>query len=92
MVAVLTEQGFTEVRDAEGAKLAASGFCAARAYNSPHITREAMSNAGRDLEQINLLLVQSLSQTRERYLGSEQEIAVPVNDSLGLEEPIRSRQ
>jgi len=40
--------------------------------------------AGGDLEQIKFLLGHSYIQTTERYLGSEQEIAVAVNDSLGL--------
>lgn len=40
--------------------------------------------AGGDLEQIKLLLGHSSIQTTERYLGSEQEIAIAVNDSLGL--------
>ena len=40
--------------------------------------------AGGDLEQIKSLLGHSSIQTTERYLGSEQEIAVAVNDSLGL--------
>jgi hypothetical protein len=35
------------------------------------------------LEQIKLL-GHSSSQTTERYLGSEQEIAIAVNDNLGL--------
>jgi integrase len=39
---------------------------------------------GGDLEQIKFLLGHSSIQTTERYLGSEQEIAVAVNDSLGL--------
>jgi integrase len=39
---------------------------------------------GGDLEQIKFLLGQSSIQTTERYLGSEQEIAVAVNDNLGL--------
>jgi len=37
-----------------------------------------------DLEQIKFLLGHSFIQTTERYLGSEQEIAVAVNDNLGL--------
>jgi integrase len=37
-----------------------------------------------DLEQIKFLLGHSSIQTTERYLGSEQEIAVAVNDNLGL--------
>ena len=39
---------------------------------------------GGDLEQIKFLLGHSSIQTTERYLGSEQELAVAVNDSLGL--------
>ena len=40
--------------------------------------------AGGDLEQIKFLLGHSSIQTTERYLGSEQDLAVAVNDSLGL--------
>ena len=40
--------------------------------------------SGGDLAQIKFLLGRSSIQTAERYLGSEQEIAVAVNDSLGL--------
>lgn len=40
--------------------------------------------AGGDLEQIKLLLGHSSIQTTERYLGSEQEIQIAVNDNLGL--------
>ncbi len=38
--------------------------------------------AGGDLEQIKFLLGHSSIQTTERYLGSEQEIAIAVNDNL----------
>ncbi len=40
--------------------------------------------AGGDLEQIKFLLGHSSIQTTERYLGSEQEIAIAVNDNIGL--------
>ncbi len=40
--------------------------------------------AGGDLEQIKFLLGHSSIQTTERYLGSEQEIAIAVNDGIGL--------
>ncbi len=40
--------------------------------------------SGGDLEQIKFLLGHSSIQTTERYLGAEQEIAIAVNDSLGL--------
>jgi integrase len=40
--------------------------------------------SGGDLEQIKFLLGHSSIQTTERYLGSDQEIAIAVNDSLGL--------
>jgi len=40
--------------------------------------------SGGDLEQIKFLLGHASIQTTERYLGSEQELAVAVNDNLGL--------
>jgi hypothetical protein len=39
---------------------------------------------GGDLEQIKFLLGHSSIKTTERYLGSDQEIAIAVNDNLGL--------
>jgi len=41
-------------------------------------------NNGGDLEQIKFLLGHFSIQTAERYLGSDQEIAIAVNDKLGL--------
>ena len=40
--------------------------------------------AGGDLEQIKFLLGHTSIQTTERYLGSEQDIAIAVNDAIGL--------
>ena len=40
--------------------------------------------AGGDLEQIKFLLGHTSIQTTERYLGSEQEIEIAVNDNIGL--------
>ncbi len=40
--------------------------------------------SGGDLEQIKFLLGHSSIQTTERYLGSEQDLAIAVNDNLGL--------
>jgi site-specific recombinase XerD len=45
---------------------------------------EALPQGRRDLEQIKFLLGHSSIQTTERYLGSEQEIAIAVNDAIGL--------
>jgi integrase len=39
---------------------------------------------GGDLEQIKFLLGHSSIQTTERYLGSDQEIKIAVNDNFGL--------
>jgi integrase len=39
---------------------------------------------GGDIEQIKFLLGHSSIQTTERYLGSEQELEIAVNDNLGL--------
>ncbi len=39
---------------------------------------------GGDLKQIKFLLGHSSIQTTERYVGSEQELSIAVNDNLGL--------
>jgi integrase len=39
---------------------------------------------GGDLEQIKFLLGHSSIQATERYLGSEQDIEIAVNDNLGV--------
>ncbi len=53
-----------------------------------HDLRRTCPKLGRraagDLEQIKFLLGPSSIQTTERYLGSEQEIAIAVNDNLGI--------
>jgi hypothetical protein len=48
-----------------------------------HPISSAARNGG-DLEQIKFLLGHSSIQTTERYLGSEQDIEIAVNDNLGL--------
>jgi integrase len=58
-----------------------------RAIGSPRFARtfaKLRRKSGGDLEQIKFLLGHSSIQTTQRYLGSEQEIAIAVNNSLGL--------
>jgi integrase len=56
---------------------------------SPHDLRRTCAKlcrkAGGDLEQIQMLLGHASIQTTERYLGTEQNLAVAVNDAMGLE-------
>ena len=56
---------------------------------APHDLRRTCAKpcrkAGGDLEQIQLLLGHASVQTTERYLGTEQNLTVAVNDVLGLE-------
>jgi site-specific recombinase XerD len=56
---------------------------------APHDLRRTCAKlcrkAGGDLEQIQLLLGHASIQTIERYLGTEQDLSVAVNDGLGLE-------
>lgn len=56
---------------------------------SPHDLRRACAKlcgkAGGELEQIQLLPGYSSIQTTERYRGTEQNLDVAVNDTLGLE-------
>jgi len=58
-----------------------------RAFRRPRLRRYAAKlcrKNGGDLEQVKFLLGHAPIQTTERYLGSEEEIAVAVNDNLGL--------
>jgi hypothetical protein len=50
----------------------------------PAHLRQTLPQERRDLEQIKFLFGHSSIQTTERYLGSEQDLAVAVNDTLGL--------
>jgi integrase len=56
---------------------------------APHDLRRTCAKlcrkAGGELEQIQLLLGHASIQTTERYLGTEQNLTVAVNDVLGLE-------
>jgi len=56
---------------------------------APHDLRRSCAKlcrkAGGELEQIQLLLGHASIQTTERYLGTEQNLSVAVNDGLGLE-------
>ena len=54
------------------------------AHNLRRTCAKLCRKAGGDLEQIKFLLGHSSIQTTERYLGSEQEIEVAVNDNIGL--------
>ena len=55
---------------------------------APHDLRRTCAKLcrknGGELEQIAFLLGHSSIQTTERYLGSEQDIEIAVNDNLGL--------
>ena len=56
---------------------------------SPHDLRRTCAKlcrkAGGDLEQIQLLLGHASIQTTERYLGTEQNLTMAVNDAMGLD-------
>jgi integrase len=56
----------------------------ASSASEPTTCAKLCRKSGEDLEQIKFLLGHSSIQTTERYLGSEQDIAIAVNDSLGL--------
>jgi hypothetical protein len=48
------------------------------------LARNCVGRVVGNLEQIKFLLGHSSIQTTERYLGSEQDIEIAVNDNLGL--------
>ena len=56
---------------------------------APHDLRRTCAKlcrkSGGELEQIQLLLGHASIQTTERYLGTEQNLSVAVNDGLGLD-------
>jgi integrase len=54
------------------------------AHDLRHTCAKLCRKSGGDLEQIKFLLGHSSIQTTERYLGSQQEISIAVNDNLGL--------
>ncbi len=54
------------------------------AHNLHRTCAKLCRKSGGDLEQIKFLLGHSSIQTTERYLGGEQDLAVAVNNSLGL--------
>ena len=60
------------------------GHAAFGAHDLRRTCAKLCRNNGGDLEQIKFLLGHSSIQTTERYLGSDQEIAIAVNDKLGL--------
>jgi integrase len=54
------------------------------AHDLRRICAKLCRKNGGNIEQIKFLLGHSSIQTTERYLGSEQEIEIAVNDNLGL--------
>ena len=54
------------------------------AHNLRRTSAKLCRKNGGDLEQIKFLLGHASAQRTERYLGSEQEIAIAVKDTLGL--------
>lgn len=56
---------------------------------TPHDLRRTCAKlcrkAGGDLKQIQLLLGHASVQTTERYLGTEQNLTMAVNDAMGLD-------
>jgi integrase len=70
-----------------GVATKAAIICASPKTWRPRLRRTCAKlcrKSGGDFEQIKFLLGHSSIQTTERYLGSEQEIVVAVNDNLGL--------
>jgi hypothetical protein len=54
------------------------------AHDGAGLARDSIAKPAPTCEQIKFLLGHSSIQTTERYLGSEQESVIAVNDNLGI--------
>jgi integrase len=71
-------------RSCKRALLGGVFFSIASSHDLRRTCAKLCRKSGGDLEQIKFLLGHSSIQTTERYLGSEQDIEIAVNDNLGL--------